>query len=189
MPCDFSDAHITESVERSLTRLKTDYIDVYQLHSPTVEMLQRPGLVETLKGLSLRAKFGLMGCQRTSPADGIVALKAFDFETIQVNFNLIDQRVIENGLLKLAADKKVGLIARTPLCFGFLTGTLKGNEEFGSLDHRSNWPAEQLRRWAEAPDLFSFLNAGKNRTPAQLALRFCLDHPDFLHNNSRHDET
>ena len=50
------------------------------------------------------------------------------------------------------------------------------NEKFEGIDHRANWPVEQLQRWARAPDLFSFLNQGKERTPAQLALRFCLDY-------------
>jgi aryl-alcohol dehydrogenase-like predicted oxidoreductase len=177
MPCDFSDAHITASVEGSLRRLKTDYIDLYQLHSPTLEMLQRPGLVTTLQRLKQAGKIRAYGVSVRSPADGMVALRNFDFEAIQVNFNLIDHRAIESGLLDLAREKQIGVVARTPLCFGYLTGKLSGNEVYTNLDHRANWPAAQLKRWAEAPDLFSFLNSGKLRTAAQLALRFCLDHP------------
>lgn len=177
MPCDFSDAHILASVEGSLRRLNTDYLDLYQLHSPTLEMLHRPGLVTTLQALKQAGKIRAYGVSVRSPADGLVALQNFSFETIQVNLNLIDQRAIENGLLDLARKKQVGVIARTPLCFGYLTGKLNGNEVYTKLDHRANWPAAQLKRWAEAPDLFSFINAGKPRTPAQLALRFCLDHP------------
>lgn len=177
MPCDFSDAHITRSVEGSLRRLRTDYIDLYQLHSPTLEMLQRPGLVTLLQRLKQSGKIRAYGVSVRSPADGLIALRHFDFETIQVNFNLIDHRAIENGLLDLAQTKEVGVIARTPLCFGFLTGKLNGSEVYTNLDHRANWPAAQLKRWAEAPDLFSFINDGKPRTAAQLALRFCLDHP------------
>jgi len=178
MPCDFSDSHIYASVEGSLKRLRTDYIDVYQLHSPTLKMLQRPGLVDTLRKLKQSGKIRAFGVSVRSPADGLIALRNFDFETIQVNFNMIDHRAVESGLFDLALARQVGVIARTPLCFGFLTGKLTGNEVYSGLDHRANWPAAQLKRWAEAPDLFSFINNGKQRTAAQLALRFCLDHPE-----------
>ena len=89
---------------------------------------------------------------------------------------MIDQRAIENGLFALAKEREVGIIARTPLVFGYLTGKLDGNEQFQGIDHRTNWPKEQLQRWAKAPNLFSFLYEGKDRTPAQTALRFCLEH-------------
>jgi aryl-alcohol dehydrogenase-like predicted oxidoreductase len=177
MPCDFSPAHIQRSVEASLQRLHTDYIDLYQLHSPTPEMLRMPGLMETLHALRDSGIIRAYGVSVRSPADGLVALQEFDFQTIQVNFNLIDQRAVDNGLLDLAQRMGVGVIARTPLCFGYLTGTLNGNEAFGNLDHRANWPASQLKRWADAPNVFAFLNEGTTRTPAQLALRFLLDHP------------
>ena len=48
------------------------------------------------------------------------------------------------------------------------------DEQFQGTDHRANWPKDQLARWAEAPQLFSFLFEGQSRTPAQVALRFCL---------------
>jgi aryl-alcohol dehydrogenase-like predicted oxidoreductase len=66
------------------------------------------------------------------------------------------------------------MIARTPFCFGYLTGTLTGNEQFNNLDHRRNWPKEQLHKWAKAPELFTFLNVNKKRTYSQVALQFCL---------------
>ena len=177
MPQDFSSEHIRCGLEASLTRLRTDYIDLYQLHSPTVEILRQNGQIfTTLQTLKEAGKIRAYGISVRSPDDGVVAIKEFGFETIQVNFNLIDHRSIQNGLLDLAKNENRGIIVRTPLCFGYLTGKLHGNEKFEGVDHRANWPVEQLQRWAKSPDLFSFLNQGKNRTPAQLALRFCLDH-------------
>jgi aryl-alcohol dehydrogenase-like predicted oxidoreductase len=178
MPHDFSPEHIRQGLEDSLRRLQTDYVDLYQLHSPTITVLRQDvEIIEaTLQALKDAGKIRAYGISVRSPDDGLVAIEEFDFNVVQVNFNMIDQRIIENGLLDSAKNKNTGIIARTPLCFGYLTGKLHGNEEFKGIDHRANWPAEQLQRWANAPDLFSFLNDGNNRTPAQLALRFCLDH-------------
>jgi aryl-alcohol dehydrogenase-like predicted oxidoreductase len=180
MPQDFSPGHIVSGVEESLRRLKTDTVDLLQLHSPPLDVLEGDGrIVETLQGLVRAGKIRAYGISARSPADGRAAVEKYGFPVVQVNFNLIDQRAAECGLFALAAERGTGVICRTPLCFGYLSGKLQGDEEFPGLDHRKNWPPGQRRRWAEAPDLFSFLNDGKERTAAQLALRFCLDHPEI----------
>lgn len=178
MPQDFSTEYIKKGIEDSLKRLQTDYIDLYQLHSPPTGILEKQGeeIVEVLSGLQKEGKIKTFGISVRSPEDGVIAVEQLDFPVVQVNFNLIDQRAVESGLFSLAASKNVGIIARTPLCFGYLTGKLRGNEQFKGIDHRANWPDNQLKRWAAAPDLFTFLNERKDRSPAQLALRFCLDH-------------
>ncbi|MBI2470963.1 MAG: aldo/keto reductase [Planctomycetes bacterium] len=177
MPCDYSPAYIRQGLDASLRRLRSDYIDIYLLHSPTIATLREDSaIVATLQALKEAGKIRSYGISARSPDDCLVSIQEFDFKVVQVNFNMIDQRAIENGLFDMAVEKKIGVIARTPLCFGYLTGKLHGDEKFEGIDHRANWPVEQLQRWAKAPDLFSFLNQGKNRTPTQLALRFCLDH-------------
>ena len=103
----------------------------------------------------------------------MLAIQKYNFPVIQVNYNLIDQRANEIGLFALANSKNTGVIVRTPLVFGYLTGKSNGNEEFGDQDHRANWPKDQLKHWASATDVFSFLY--KKKTPIQAALRFCLD--------------
>ncbi len=177
MPCDFSPAYIRQGLDASLRRLSSDYIDIYLLHSPTIAMLRKDSaIVATLQALKEAGKIRAYGISVRSPDDGLVAIQEFGVNVVQVNFNMIDRRAIENGLFDLAFEKRTGVVARTPLCFGYLTGKLHGNEIFEGIDHRANWPIEQRQRWAKSPDLFSFLNQGKNCTPAQLALRFCLDH-------------
>ena len=178
MPFDFSPKHIREALEASLRRLQTDYVDVYLLHSPTLEVLRHaPEVIATMQELQQAGRIRAFGASVRSPVDGIAAIEEFGLSVIQVNFNLIDQRALECGLFDLAVSQGTGVIVRTPLCFGYLTGKLSGNEALlRGQDHRANWPAAQLRRWAGAPDLFSFINEGRACTPAQLALRFCLDH-------------
>ncbi len=176
MPQDFSSRHIKEAMAGSLRRLKTDYIDLYLFHSPKIEEIQgNDDLLHTLETSKKEGKIRAYGISARTPGDAMRAIDEFGFNVVEVNFNLIDQRALENGLFDRAAKDKLGLIIRTPLTFGYLTGKLRGDEQFQGKDHRANWPKDQLKRWAQAHQLFSFLFEGKSQTPTQVALRFCLD--------------
>lgn len=176
MPQDFSSHHLRKALEGSLRRLKTDYIDVYLLHSPKIEDIHtNDNLLRTLETFQSEGKIRSYGVSARTPGDAMKAIDEFRFGIVEVNFNMIDQRALDLGLFDRAKAENLGIIVRTPLTFGYLTGKLHGDEQFQGTDHRANWPKDQLKRWAQAPQLFSFLYEGKNRTPAQAALRFCLD--------------
>lgn len=178
MPQDFSPQHLDTALHRSLERLRTDYLDLYQLHSPELSLLRgHPEIIETLRGFRANGLIRHYGLSARSPADALAALQEFDFEVVQVNYNMIDHRAAELGAFERAADGGVGVIARTPLCFGYLSGRLTGAEAFAGRDHRANWPADQLRRWAEAPNVFDTLIRRRGCTPSQFALLFCLAAP------------
>lgn len=175
MPQDFTATHIRQSLEKTLANLKTDYLDLYQLHSPPSEIIVHcEEAVSELEKAKQKGMIKSFGISVRSPDDGILAARGHCFDVIQVNFNLIDQRVIDNGLLEYANANGVGVIARTPLCFGYLSGGLTGSETFKGKDHRNNWPEDQLIRWANAHSDFSFLCEENKRSPSQAALLFCL---------------
>ena len=175
MPQRFSSSHLVGALEGSLRRLGTDYVDLYQLHSPPLEALDDdPGVVETLEQLRQQGKIRCFGISVRSPDDALIAVKRWGFPVVQVNFNMIDQRALDNGLFDRVPVNGAGVIARTPLAFGYLSGALTGAETFSEGDHRRNWPEDQRRRWAEAPATFAALNSGTTRTMAQLALQYCL---------------
>jgi len=138
--------------------------------------IEHPEYIETFKDLKKEGKIRAYGYSVKSPEEGLSAINDFGFEVIEVNFNLIDQRAIEVGLFDLALSRGVGIIARTPFCFGFLTDTIK-NLDFPTDDHRSTWPRGQLELWASAPKLFEYLRDGKGWSAADLALKFCLAFP------------
>ena len=173
---DFTPQHIRSALERSLRRLGTDYVDLYQLHSPPVDssgsVLE---LIKTLSDLQQEGKTRAFGISARSPDDGLAAAR-MGFPSIQVNFNMTDQRAVENGLFDFALENNVGIIARSPLCYGFLTGQYSERDHFGADDYRSTWPKEQLRLWAQAGKLF-FDSLHTQQTPAQAAIRFCLSFP------------
>ena len=174
MPQDFSAKHIVKALDHSLKRLETDYIDIYQMHSPKISDLEKNDIIEVLEKFKNQGKIREYGISVRSPDDGIIAIKKFNMPCIQVNYNLIDQRAKDSGLFKLAKLKGTGIIARTPLGFGFLTGKLSGSLKFSEKDHRLNYPKKQLFIWANSPKLFSFLY--KDKTVTQASLRFCLDY-------------
>lgn len=169
---DYTEAHLRKALEASLKRLSTDSVDLYQLHNPRIDdadLCRRA--YETLEKLREDGKIRAIGLSVKSPAEALFAIQNFPFSTVQVNFNLMDQRARALGLFETAQSKGIGLIIRTPLCFGFLSG-MYGTKGFGESDHRSRWSEEQRKLWAEGTT--KFLKFKRGETAAQLALRFCL---------------
>lgn len=175
---DFSADHVKRSLRKSLERLQTDYIDLYQLHNLPMDVQDEcQETVATLHSLRKEGYIRAFGVSVSSPDAGLIAVTKYGFGCIQVNFNLVDQRALQNGLFDLCREKGVGVIVRTPLCFGFLTGAYPPDSEFDASDHRSSWPPEQIKRWASAGRLFSSAVAGtQGQTEAQMALRYCLSY-------------
>jgi len=109
----------------------------------------------------------------------VAAIGELGYQCVQVNFNLIDQRAIDNGLFALCGQQRAGVIVRTPLVFGYLTGRYTANDEFDLADHRRRWNPEQREQWASAHRLFQdLLDTDSRQTPAQFALRYCLSFPE-----------
>lgn len=169
---DFSPARIERALDASLQRLQTDYVDLYQLHSPPLDAL-RPELLAVLDDLKKKGKVRAVGISLKAPEEGEKALALYPFAAVQVNFNLLDQRLLDLGLAQRCLEKGAGIIARTPLCFGFLTTKYSADEAFDPSDHRSRWSVEQRRVWASANELFQNYRRDAE-TAAQFAIRFCL---------------
>lgn len=168
---DLSRQNLRKSLAGSLQRLKTDCVDLFQLHSPPIEIVNEE-VVNTLQELKKEGLIKDFGFSLKSPLDGHKAI-ALGFKILQVNFSMIDQRAWDCELLDKAKKEGVSLIARTPFCFGFLTGKIK-NLDFHPRDHRSSWPRAQLEKWLEAAKMFNEINEKDKRSLATLALKFCL---------------
>jgi 1-deoxyxylulose-5-phosphate synthase len=124
--------HILEAVDDSLRRLQTDYIDLYQPHSPDPDT----PLEESLRALDdvvRQGKVRYLGCSnypawQTALALGICARHDWArFESVQPRYNLL-YREIESELLPLCRDQGLGVIAYNPLAGGFLTGRYQSLE-------------------------------------------------------------
>src|ERR687893_209667 len=131
MQCDEpASVAILDAADASLRRLQTDYIDLYQLHSPD----PRSPIDETLRAMDdlVRAgKVRYIGCSnflsyQVARAIGrSEALGVARFDSVQPRYNLLF-RQIERELLPLCAEEGIGVIPYNPLAAGMLTGKHQG---------------------------------------------------------------
>lgn len=173
---DFSPEALRRSLAGSLKRLKSDYVDLFQLHNPPADLFRRsPSSYAALETLQREGKVRAIGVSVKTPADALSILETHPVAAVQVNLNMLDVRAVEAGLLAAASKAGVGIIARTPLCFGFLAGTVAADTQFPPGDHRRGWARSQIERWtkgAEAMHAAAAAPAGQSHS--QAALRFCL---------------
>jgi 1-deoxyxylulose-5-phosphate synthase len=125
--------HILKAVEDSLRRLRTDFIDLYQSHSPDPET----PLDETLRAfddLVRQGKVRYVGCSNCPAWQLALGLGISDrlelarYDCVQPRYNLL-YREIEAELLPLCRDQGVGVIVYNPLAGGFLSGKYRTLEE------------------------------------------------------------
>ncbi len=172
---DFSPETIVHSCEQSLLRLRSDYVDILQLHNPDPATISREDVIAALERLVRQGKTRAWGLSMRSPQDALAALQGARPAVLQVNLNMMDVRAVECGLLDAASERGIGIIARTPLCFGFLSGAVRPDTVFPPGDHRLGWKPEQIKAWcAGADSVMEAVPRPPGSTPAQAALRFCL---------------
>lgn len=192
---------IDEAVTKSLKRLQTDYIDLYQLHwpdrpfaafgaggltythyeaetTPFHEMLEaldthvKAGRIRHI-GLSNETPWGVMKFVAESQARSLPRV-----QSIQNAYHLIN-RIFELGLAEIAHREQVGLLAYSPLAQGFLTGKYQnGALPAGSRKQLFN-RAQRYERPEVATAVDRYLSlAGKHGLdPSQLAIAFVLSRP------------
>jgi len=175
-PLDFSSTNLRNSLEESLKRLQADYVDLLLLHNPPNEIIEESERLLSLREELLQeGKIRAFGLSVRVPEDGLWAIDHLQPDALQVNFNLLDQRIIECGLLERAQEAGTSIIARTPLCFGFLSGNFTEDISFDASDHRSRWPRKQIRNWVRGVNLMLACKEDSiSQTAIQFALRYCL---------------
>ena len=183
MPTNFKIPYVKSKLEQSIRSLNCDYLDLYQLHSPSID--DKDEILEVFDWLKEKKKLGdirNIGISVRSPNDAIEFLKFLNPDFIQANFNLIDQRFLHSGLYQICKERKISFLARTPLAFGFLTGTLSSSkDQFDKTDHRKKWPQEQLDVWASAPSKFSQLQEKLGISMLTLAHKYIQHYSDVVY--------
>jgi aryl-alcohol dehydrogenase-like predicted oxidoreductase len=175
----FEPDYISRVMDESLQRLGTDYIDLYQLHNPTVEVIEKGEVWSVLERAKQAGKIRHYGVSINSMEEGIAAVKDGRAETIQVEYNLLAQEPAEK-IFPLAEQANVGIIARVPLRRGILTGKMALADEtrFQGEDVRArSFKGEAFAKELAKADQLRFLVHGKVRTFVQAALAFCIAHP------------
>lgn len=175
----FTPEYIDDVLHGSLKRLQTDWIDLYQLHNPDVEVIERGEVWEVLEKRKKEGKIRHYGVSINTMAEGIAAAKGGRAETIQVEYSLLQQEPAEE-IFPPAQAANVGIIARLPLKRGILTGKLTQADEqrFQGEDVRArSFKGEAFAKELAKADKLRFLVHGPVKTLGQAALAFCVAHP------------
>ncbi len=173
-----------EFIDRSLTNLKLEKIDLVQLHCPPLEICKQPETFEKMDKLIKKGKILNYGVSVYNLSEAYEAIKYENVKSIQLVFNIFRQKPIDE-FLKLAKKKRVAIIARGPLASGMLGGEFNSKTTFAENDHRNyNIKGEAF----DIGDTFSGVSFSKgleavdklkeiipeNYTLSQLALKWIL---------------
>jgi aryl-alcohol dehydrogenase-like predicted oxidoreductase len=172
-----SSTRIHKEIEDSLRRLRTDVIDVYQVHWPDPK-LPVEETAAAMADLQRAGKIRAIGVSNFSPAQMDAFRKVAPLHTAQPPYNLFE-RAIEQDVLPYCRDRNIVTLAYGSLCRGLLSGRMTAQTQFAGDDLRKNDPKFQAARFpqylraVERLDRFAQANYGKR--VIHLALRWVID--------------
>ena len=133
----YYDKDLMESfVDRSLSNLNIETIDLLQMHCPPTEVYSSDNTFEMLDYLVSKGKIQNYGFSVQTVDEALECIKRPNTKSIQVIFNIFRQKPAEK-LFKIAKEKKVAIIVRVPLASGLLTGKFNKDSSFAPDDHRN----------------------------------------------------
>jgi aryl-alcohol dehydrogenase-like predicted oxidoreductase len=172
---DSSPAHVKQSIEGSLRRLGTDYIDLYYQHrlDPATPIEDTVG---ALADLIREGKVRYIGLSEVGP--GIIrrAHAIHPLTAVQSEYSLWE-RGVEEKVLPALRQLGIGLVAYSPMGRGLLTGTIKSPGDLHESDWRRTVPrfqGENFEQNFRLVEIVQQIASAKNATPAQVALAWIL---------------
>ena len=170
---DLSYHHLLAAIDRSLIRLGTDYVDLYQAHAAPQSESDFTNLEKVFKEIKADGKALYCGVSvGLEYQKAIELIKREMVDSIQLYFSLLDFEPIME-LLPLAKKNGVGIIVAEPLAQGLLTGKYNKESSFPKTDVRSRYSRDVIKTRVEKSQQFQFL-ANKSRTMNQMALAYVL---------------
>ncbi|MGV4877273.1 aldo/keto reductase [Acetobacter indonesiensis] len=173
---DSRPARIEQEIEDSLRRLRTDHIDLYQVHWPDPKT-PIEDTARALEKLVKAGKVGALGVSNFSPAQMEEFRKFAPLATIQPPYNLFE-REIEKDVLPYAVQNNLVVLAYGPLCRGLLSGRMTADRKFGGDDLRNSDPKFQQPRFGQYLQAVEDLKAiadKHGKSMLALAIRWVLD--------------
>jgi aryl-alcohol dehydrogenase-like predicted oxidoreductase len=171
---DLSYHHLMASVDRSLTRLGTDFVDLFQIHKVPQSEEDFQSIEKAFNNIKSDGKSRYCGVSVGINYEvGIELMKRGLVDTLQLYFSLIDPIPV-NELLPIAKQEGVGIIIAEPLAQGILTGKYKPDHVFPHSDIRNHvYDSDLLQKKLKRSQEFQFL-INENRTASQVALSYVL---------------
>jgi aryl-alcohol dehydrogenase-like predicted oxidoreductase len=182
--------HILRECERSLRRLQTDHIDLYLLHTPD----DATPIDETLRALDdliHQGKVRYIGCCNFSAWQVVQALWCSDarnlnaFVSCQNQYSLLNRWEIEPELMPVCSQYGLGMTTYSPLAIGLLTGRFRRGQPvppgtpWSSDDfHAANFDTAMSEQAEYVVQALIDVGRMRGKTPAQVAIRWILDHPE-----------
>jgi aryl-alcohol dehydrogenase-like predicted oxidoreductase len=174
-----SPARIRKEVQDSLRRLRTDYIDIYQVHWPDLAV-PIEDTATTMHALFKEGLIRAIGVSNYSPEQMRRFMSVSELHTVQPPYNLFE-RQIERDVLPFVRENNLSAFAYGPLCRGLLTGTMRRDTKFTGDDLRLSDPKFQPPRFAQylsaVQQLDDLAQQRYAKNVMDIAVRWVLDQP------------
>ncbi len=184
-PTNFTYRGVKKALKKSLERLGTDYVDLYQVHWPRKVFPMKGGfkaMEELLEEGRIRA-IGVSNFSVKQMEEAKGYLKRHEISSNQVEYNLL-KRSIEEDLLPYARGEGVTIIAYSPLAQGLLTGKYTSKKLPGNWQRRLMIRYYFYRRWVkrldEVVDVLKEIAKARGVHPAQVALNWVIRHDNVV---------
>jgi len=170
---------IRKEVQDSLRRLRTDYIDIYQVHWPDLAVPIEE-TARTMQDLFREGLIRAIGVSNYSTEQMNRFMSVSELHTVQSPYNLFE-RQIDRDVLPYVREKNLSVFAYGPLCRGLLTGTMQPDTKFTGDDLRQSDPKFQPPRFAQylnaVQQLDDLAQKRYGKHVIDLAVRWVLDQP------------
>ncbi|MDA0748329.1 MAG: aldo/keto reductase, partial [bacterium] len=175
--CDFSPLYLHRALDASLVTLRTEYVDLYQIHDPDMEAIRGGDLFEFLGREKAQGRIRFAGVSVDTVEQGLLCVASGHVDVLQVYYNILDQKP-DPELFQATTEAGVGIVVKTPLGRGLLTGKYRVDSSFSEGDFREGWKKEgRLQAILSQVQRVEELVGDRSPTLAQTALRFVLSHP------------
>ena len=176
--CGASPKQIKEDIDLCLQRMKTDYIDLYQVHypSPRIPISETMGAMADIQKIG---KIRYIGVSNFSVEQMREALRITRFESCQPPYNIF-WREIEDDILPFCREHNIGIITYSSLAQGLLTGKFTSGSQIPPDDIRSKNKLFQKGLFEKCLEVIEYMREVAKRqrkTLAQIALNWVIQQP------------
>jgi len=176
-PQNFDPQFVRHACEESLRRLRTDYIDLYQVHNPRLSTIQQDDLFGLLDQLVQEGKvrhYGVaLGPDIGWQEEGVASMQERHVSSLQIIYSLLEQDPAR-AFFPVALQENTGLLARVPHASEVLTDQFTEVPSFEAGDHRALRRAQWLAQAVAKRKRLLFLAQDMGRSLAQAGIKFCL---------------